>query len=335
MLAAVVAGPDRLEVTSVSPPDAAGGAVIAMEQMGLCGTDASILAGKIPVSYPRIPGHELVGRVQRSGPRGLVPVGARVMIDPSLSCGRCRQCHADLSHLCRDGALLGRDVDGGCTEAVAVDEAQLLPIPDDYPAQEAVLLQVLGTCVHAQTSLEDVLPGRTSVVVGLGVSGFLMLQLLRARGLRVIGVTRAGWKRDLGERLGAMTVVPPEQARETVREATDGEGADIVVEAVGTVGTLAHSIELAGFGAQVLLFGTIGKTPEGRLPFYQLYYKELTLRNPRAARYRDYELAITLATSGVVELAPLWTHGYPLARAADAFAALRSDPRALKVTLEV
>ena len=335
MLAAVVAGPERLEVATVPPPEPTDRAVVAMERIGLCGTDASILAGKIPVSYPRVLGHELIGRVVRSGLRGQPAEGTRVLVDPSLACGRCRQCRADLSHLCPHGALLGRDVDGGCTEMVAVDEAQLLVLPDDYPAEAAALLQVLGTCVHAQTHLSGALPGRNAAVIGLGVSGLLLLQLLRAAGLRVMGVTRSQWKRELAERLGAEGVVPPQEAASAIAAFTGGEGVDIVVEAVGTVDTWAQAIELAGAGAEVLLFGTIGGSPNARLPLYQLYYKELTIRNPRAARHRDYERAIALATEGMVKLAPLWTHGYRLEQAAEAFTALRSDPRALKVTLEV
>ena len=178
-------------------------------------------------------------------------------------------------------------------------------------------------------------PGLRHSVIGLGVSGLLLLQLLRAAGLRVMGVTRSQWKRELAERLGAEGVVPPQEAASAIAAFTGGEGVDIVVEAVGTVDTWAQAIELAGAGAEVLLFGTIGGSPNARLPLYQLYYKELTIRNPRAARHRDYERAIALATEGMVKLAPLWTHGYRLEQAAEAFTALRSDPRALKVTLEV
>jgi L-iditol 2-dehydrogenase len=229
---------------------------------------------------------------------------------------------------------MGRDSDGGFTEQIAVDEHQLLGVSDDLPRSAAALLQVLGTCVHAQTHLDHVFPGQTAVVIGLGVSGFLMLQLMRARGLQVLGVTRSAWKRSLGEQLGAVAVVPPHDARQAVDDLTGGAGVDVSVEAVGTVETFAQAIDLAGLGGQVLLFGTIGGAPKAELPFYQLYYKELTIHNPRAARHRDYERGIALATSGALDLEALFTHSFPLERASDAFDALNNDPRALKVTLD-
>src|SRR5919106_3880990 len=334
MLAAVVTTPDHIDVATVASPEADGRALIEVDRVGLCGTDSSIFHGKIPVAYPRVLGHEVIGRVVRSGPRGEPPEGTRVLVNPSIACGRCTQCRADLAQLCPHGALMGRDSDGGFTEQIAVDEHQLLPVPEELPRSATSLLQVLGTCVHAQTHLDHVFPGQTAVVIGLGVSGFLMLQLMRARGLQVVGVTRSAWKRTLGERLGAVTVVPPGEARQAVDDLTGGAGVDVSVEAVGTVGTFAQAIDLAGLGGQVLLFGTIGGAPKAPLPFYQLYYKELTIHNPRAARHRDYQHGIALATTGALDLAALWTHTFPLERAADAFDTLDNDPRALKVTLD-
>jgi 2-desacetyl-2-hydroxyethyl bacteriochlorophyllide A dehydrogenase len=335
MLAAIVTAPDQVDVVTIPPPGPGDYAVVAVDLVGLCGTDSSILRGKIPVAYPRILGHEVIGHVVRPGPRGDPAEGTRVLVNPSIACGRCTQCRVDLAQLCPHGALMGRDSDGGFTEQVAVDENQLMPVPDDLSRSAASLLQVLGTCVHAHSHLRGLLPGQTAVVVGLGVSGFLLLQLLRASGLRVVGVTRSAWKRALGEQLGAVTVVPPEDARRAVDELTGGAGVDVAVEAVGTVGTFAQAIDLAGLGAQVLLFGTIGGNPKAELPFYQLYYKELTILNPRAARHRDYQRAIALATNGMVNLSPLWTHSFPLERAAEAFDALANDPQALKVTLDL
>ena len=334
MKAAITTNPGTVEVLDVPTPYIEGGALVALERMGLCGTDVKVLQGTVPVERPRILGHELIGRVVDSGPRDLVPLGSRVMVNPSLACGHCVQCRRGQAHLCPNGALLGRDVDGGFAELIAIDERQLHVVPDGLSSEAAASLQVLGTCVHAQHSFE-VFPGSVAVVVGLGVSGFLMLQLLRARGVeRVVGVTRAPWKQELARDLGAVAVATPDEAEAVVADVTDGHGADVVVEAVGTTPTLAQAISLAGIGATVCLFGTITATSAEALPFYQLYYKELTLRNPRAASPSDYDEAIKLAAAGTVQLRPLWTHGFALDEVAKAFDAL-NDPTALKVTLQV
>lgn len=323
----------RVELADVPEPRADGRALVQVELTGLCGTDVKIIDGQIPVDRPRVLGHEVVGRVTRAGSRGLVPEGSRVLVNPTSWCGHCRLCLGDRTHLCLNGALMGRDVDGGLVEQVAVDELQLHPIGDDLDPRSASLLQVLGTCVHAQT-LVDVLPGQSAAVIGLGVSGLLHTQLLRQRGIdRIVGITRTDWKRDLAGELGAAATAHPDEAADVVDEMTQGRGVDLVVEAAGAAGTLNQAIELAAVGGTVVAFGITPRV-DPELATYQLYFKELALINARAARARDYQRGVELAGAGRLELQRLWTHGFPLEQAEDAFAAL-DGPDALKVTLEV
>jgi 2-desacetyl-2-hydroxyethyl bacteriochlorophyllide A dehydrogenase len=338
MRAALLTAPERIEVGDTVDPVPAGprNALVRIESVGICGTDVSIYKGKIPVSFPRILGHELIGRVQQAAAQGEIAAGTRVLVNPSIACGRCPVCRADLEHLCPRGALIGRDVDGGFAELVAIDDDRLLPVPDTVPDDDAALLQVLGTCVHAQTSFQT-FPGQTAVVIGLGVAGFLMVQLLRARGITtILGVTRSRDKDELARRFGATAVAAPDDAARVCRELSDGRGADVVIEAVGTLPTFTQAVELAALGGTVVLFGTIGRnaTTQQALPFYDLYYKELTIRNPRAARHRDYQLATDLAAAGQVELAPLLTRRFPLEEAAEAVRATQQSAN-LKVTLNV
>lgn len=333
MRAVLVDGPGAIAVRDVPTPATSHGTLVRVERAGVCGTDVKIVSGNIPVAYPRILGHEIVGRVAVAGPGSALSVGTRVLVNPSSACGSCAVCRNDRPHLCPNGALLGRDVDGGFAELLAVDDAYLHPIPPAVPDDEAALLQVLGTCVHAQTQV-DVFPGQSAVVIGLGVSGLLHLQLLRARGVdTVVGVTRSRFKRDLATRLGATAVASPDDAERTVREATGGRGVDLAVECVGKAETLRQAMLSTGFGATVLVFGTTSPTADG-MPTYEWYYRELTIVNPRAARARDYDRAMALAASGAVRLSPLLSARFDLADAADAFAAC-DDPGRLKVVLEV
>jgi L-iditol 2-dehydrogenase len=335
MKAVVLTGPRSVELREVPAPASEGMALVRVDTVGICGTDVSIFNGKIPVDVPRVLGHELVGRVVQPGPGTRRAVNARVLVNPSISCGQCSRCRDDREHLCPNGALIGRDRDGGFAEFVAVPEGNLLAVPETLESNQVALLQVLGTCVHAQQSV-TAFPGQTAAVVGLGVAGLLMVQLLRARGIAsVLGVTRSPRKQDLGRRLGASVAVGPDEARQAALDLTHGRGVDIVIEAVGTPATFAQAIALAGLGATVVMFGTAGKGADtSGLPLYDLYYKELTVLNPRAARHRDYARAIDLVTAGVVNLAPLCSASYPLAAAADALVAA-SDPKHLKITLEL
>ena len=331
MRAVVVTDADQVTVEQLPEPEPGRAALVAPEVLGLCGTDLKIVSGAIPVARPRVLGHEMVGRVVRAGADGRFAVGDRVLADPATSCGVCRLCRDDRSHLCPDGALRGREVDGLFADLVAVDEALLHAVPEHLPARAAALLQVLGTCVHAQT-LIDVFPGETAVVIGLGISGLLHVQLLRARGVeRIIGITRSPWKRRLAEQMGATATAAPADARAVVDEHTAGAGADLVVESAGYGATFRQGVELAATAGRLLVFGIISSPPDG-LNWYELYYKELAVINARAARPRDYDRGIALAASGALELTPLWSRGTSLDDAAGALDLARSGDT-LKVTL--
>jgi 2-desacetyl-2-hydroxyethyl bacteriochlorophyllide A dehydrogenase len=326
--------PGHAALKEVPEPDIAGQALVTVNRVGICGTDVSIFRGKIPVSVPRIMGHEVVGVVERPGPLGLVPAGARVVVDPTITCGYCDMCRADHSNLCRNGGLMGREVDGVFADRLAIDENLLHAIPDQVPMEAGPLLQVLATCVHAQSGFA-VFPGDTAVVIGLGVTGSLHLQLLAARGITsIVAVTRSEWKQDLATGWGASHSVGPDRATEAVMKASDGRGAAVVIESAGYESTLSQAIELAAPAGTVVLFGTITGGHTG-LPYYLLYEKELTILNPRAALPRDFPRAIELVAAGAVSIAPLVTHRFPLEEGPAALAALTDDPKALKMILEV
>jgi threonine dehydrogenase-like Zn-dependent dehydrogenase len=349
MRAAVLDAPGRVVVRDVQAPAADGLALVRVAQAGLCGTDLKIVSGQTPVRTPRILGHEMTGWVETPGPSGSVPAGTRVLVDPVLSCGRCDLCARDLPHLCRDGGLAGREADGGLAEFVAADEARLHPLPATLPGAEAALLQVLSTCVHAQSGLpawagageggtakgeRGVGGGGSAAVIGLGVTGLLHVQLLRARGAGpIIGITRSRQNRELAQRLGATEAVSPEAAERAVLDATDGRGVDLAVECVGTQETLAQAMRVAGAGGIVLAFGITAPAADA-MPTYEWYFKELTILSPRAARPRDCDLAISLAAGGQLDLAPLVTARFPLARLADALLPC-VPPGQLKVVVDV
>jgi threonine dehydrogenase-like Zn-dependent dehydrogenase len=136
--------------------------------------------------------------------------------------------------------------------------------------------------------------------------------------------------------MGADCVVEHgETAKVAVLKLTDGRGADVVIEAVGYISVLAEAMDLARFGGRIIPFG-IYAALEGKLPFYELYFKELDIINTRAALPSDFPASIKLVEEGKVNLAPFITHTYPLEELTEAIKLLMepSDER-LKVILEV
>jgi len=306
--------------------------VVRIHQVGICGTDSKILSGKIPVTYPRTLGHEMVGEVVTAPSSSPYPTGSRVLVDPGVSCGWCHLCRAGRTNLCINGGLLGRDVDGVFTEYVVAPVKRLVAVPDGISDKAAGLLQVLGTCVHAVKRVQP-FPGQVAAVIGLGVTGQLIAQLLQMRGMSVVGITRSEWKRSLASDLGAVAVAEPAQASAVLTEITGGNGPELVVEAVGTEATLAEAIKLVGTGGEVLAYGTITGGGKG-LPYYELYHKELTLYNPRAAVIGDYADGVALAAAGAMSLEPLVSHELDLDEAERAFE-LVHDPSSMKVLMKV
>jgi 2-desacetyl-2-hydroxyethyl bacteriochlorophyllide A dehydrogenase len=231
--------------------------------------------------------------------------------------------------------LLGRDANGGFAEFVAAPLSHVFPLPDSIDSRTAPLIQVLTTCLHAQRQI-NIFPAESVVVLGLGVTGQLHVQLAKARGASpVIGITRSAEKRDLAQELGADLTIPGgDGAIEKVREATDGRGADVIIETTGVVPSLAAAVNMARFGGRLLLFGII-TAKEGALPFYDLYFKELALINARVAKSEDYPSSIALVERGLIQLDPLISNVMPLAELKPAIEMLGSDnAQRMKIILE-
>jgi threonine dehydrogenase-like Zn-dependent dehydrogenase len=280
-------------------------------------------------------GHELVGTVAEPNDVDGVRVRNRVVVDPTLYCGICFYCQVGQTNLCPNGSLLGRDINGGFAEYIAIPTRNVFTLPDSIDNRTAAMIQVLTTCVHAQR-LSDLFPDESVVVLGLGVAGQLHVQLAKARGAGpVIGLTRSPTKAQLAMTLGAdLALSKDPDAAKIVHDATHGRGADLVIECTGMISSLSHAISLARSGGRIILFG-ITTAAEGSLPFYQLYFKELTVLNSRAANGSDFVSSINLVERGVIRLTPLLSAVMPLTQLGTALDILNSqDDQRLKLILE-
>ena len=334
MKAMVLTGPGELVLDEVARPEgAARNVLVRVTHSGICGTDYKIYNGSIPVAYPRSMGHEMAGEVVDGGETSFRP-GDKVIIDPELFCGTCFHCRIGQTHLCPKGSLLGRDANGGFAEFLSAPVSQVFQLPETIDRRTAPMIQVLTTCLHAQRQIET-FPGESVVVLGLGVTGQLHVQLSKARGATVIGVTRSAEKRALAEQLGADYTIPGgDDAVAKVRELTEGRGADAVIETTGVISQLAGAINMARAGGRILMFGII-TAKEGALPFYDLYYKELALINARVAKGEDYPGAIGFVERGQVRLEPLVSDVMPLGELKAAIGMLGSDSgQRMKIIME-
>jgi 2-desacetyl-2-hydroxyethyl bacteriochlorophyllide A dehydrogenase len=331
MKAMLLSAPSQLSSGDINDAVAGDGeTLVRVTHSGVCGTDLKIYNGGIPVDYPRVMGHEMIGEIAAGA-----DAGTRVIVDPIVFCGHCEDCRTGQENLCTNGFLLGRDKDGGFSDFMAVPADAVVALPDNISNECAPLIQVMTTCVHAQERA-PITSGEAVVVIGLGVSGQLHIQLAKARGAYpVIGITGSPVRREMAQQYGAdYTLAASDRVADEVRKLTAGRGADLVIECAGAAPTLAQSIDIARPGGRILLFG-IYTFEKAKLPFYQLYYKELTVINSRAATRENFQTCIDLVSSGQIDLDSMISHVLPLADLEKAITMLdERDDHRMKVILD-
>jgi len=264
--AALLSGYHRpLELVERPEPEPVGACdvVVRIGGAGVCATDLHAQDGLMEPAGLRLPivlGHENAGWVHAVGD-GVTSaaVGDAVLLYPPYSCGLCVPCRRGLDMHCAQHQFTGLTRDGGFADYVLVDERSLVPLPPGVePASVAPHADAGITAYHAvKRLLPYLVPGSTSVVLGVGGVGHIALQLLRELGGgAVVAVDTDERRRALASELGADEVLPGGGGvAAAVREATNGAGADVVLDFVATDETHAAGLEML---ARRGLYSTVG-----------------------------------------------------------------------------
>ena len=323
------------------PPPALepGHALIDVLTCGVCFSDVKIARGKMPFSpglpLPHVPGHEICGRVVATDPAGVFEPGALVVVYNVWPCGRCDRCRAGDEHICRDPRVRAGFTDpGGFRERMVVPLDRLLRVPDGLsPAQAAPLTCALGTAYRAVVTRGAVAAGERVAVVGIGGVGIHALQVARAMGAVAVGLDRSAAAIDAAVGLGldARDAGDADLVAGLMAE-SDGQGYDVVIDAVGRPETFATADALVRPGGRIVVVGyALGESLE--LPSARLVLDEVQVIGSRYARRDELERAIRLVASGRVTMVIDRVLG--LDRANEAFAALEAGEVVGRVVLEV
>ena len=235
---------------------------------GVCATDLHAMEGLMEfagVSLPRVLGHENAGWVEEAGSGvSTVAKGDAVLVYPPYSCGLCVPCRRGNDMHCDRHGFTGLTRDGGFADYVLVAERSLIKLPPGVePAVVAPYADAGITAYHAVRRIAHLaLPGTTAVLIGAGGVGHIALQLMRELGAsRLIVVDSDDRRRRLARELGADEVLDGGQAaRAAVAELTDGHGAELVIDCVGTDDTheaglamlaRAGTYSLVGYGGTI------------------------------------------------------------------------------------
>ena len=279
---------------------------------GICGSDLATLDGRSSryfedmVSFPFVPGHEVVGVLDDGGVdhdgAPLAP-GTRAVIEPVLGCAPrhirplCPQCATGHSGLCGNvafGALepglqtgYCADTGGGwSTAGLAAHASQLHAVPETFSDEDAVVVEPTACAVHAVLSA-GIASGDTVAVVGAGTLGLAVVAALHRLVTPVADCTvmvgaKHSHQRDLSESLGADMVVPPDQLARAVRRQVGSlvlagrltNGADVVFDCVGTSESVTQSLAMVRPRGRVVLVGMPGRISIDLAP---LWHRELSL----------------------------------------------------------
>ena len=199
-------GPGKLELTEKLLVDPQPGHVrIRVEACGVCHTDAVTVEGVLPIKWPRVPGHEVVGKIDKVG-NGVEgwSVGQRVGVGfLGGSCGRCEFCRGGDLVNCRQQELTGIQHDGGYAEVLIAKASGLMSIPDDLSSVDAAPLLCAGLTTFSALRNSSAKAGDLVAVLGIGGLGHLAVQYARHMGFEVAAIARGADKADLAKKLGA------------------------------------------------------------------------------------------------------------------------------------
>ncbi len=262
-------GPEVLRLETLPELAAAPGrAVVRVRAVALNHLDLWVRRGwpGLRLSWPHVPGSDVAGVVEAVGP-GVegAKAGDEVVLNPGVSCGRCRECLSGADSLCRSYAILGENVSGGYAEQVSVPAQNLLPKPRNLGFEEAACIPlVFLTAWHALVARARLRAGETILVHagGSGV-GSAAIQIAKLLGARVVTTAGTDAKCEKALALGADHAVNYERGdfQAAVKRLTERRGVDVVLEHVGKATWERSLLSVASGGRVVTVGATTGYDP--------------------------------------------------------------------------
>lgn len=326
---------EDVRIEEAAEPRPGPGEVVArVRACGICGSD--LMPWYVERKAPVVLGHEVVGELLELGPgvEGLRP-GQRVFVHHHAPCFVCHHCRRGRHTLCR--RFHGTRLDpGGFAERVRVPAAivqdDLLPLPDEVSDEEATFIEPLACAVRA-LDRAGFRPGQSALVVGAGLSGLLLLGLLRHWGAGALAAVEpdAARRRTAG-RLGAQAAwSPDEDVGQAFARLTGEHGPELTLVATSSPSAVRSGLEWTEAGGTLLLYAPTA--PEVRIDVspHELFFREITLTASYSASPLDTRRALELVRDRALPLAELVTHRFSLEQTAEALRQSAQGGETLKV----
>lgn len=315
--------------------------LVRVKACSICGSDVHGMDGstgrRIP---PIVMGHEAAGVIEKAGKsvKGFKP-GDRVTFDSTIYCGECYFCRRGEVNLCDNRKVLGVScgdyrLHGAFAEYVAVPQHILYSIPEEVSFEKAAMVEPLSVAFHAVTRSKVQLDC-SAVVVGAGMIGLLIIQLLKINGCgKIIAVDMIQEKLELARKFGATDVIRADEANvpAEVYKLTGNRGADISFEVVGLTPTVKTAVESLKKGGTLTLVGNL--KPSVELPLQLVVTRQLSL-NGSCASAGEYPECLDLIALGKVDVDSFISAVAPIDEGASWFKRLYNQEKGLmKVILK-
>ncbi len=315
--------------------------LVRVKACAICGSDVHGMDGstgrRIP---PIIMGHEASGTIEKVG--GSVEdfkAGDRVTFDSTVYCGRCHFCRRGEVNLCDNRRVLGVScgdyrLEGAFAEYVAVPRHIVYPLPEEVSFEQAAMVEPLSIAFHA-IRRSPVSLNNTAVVVGSGMIGLLIIQLLKAVGCgRVIAVDIMPQKLEMAKKFGADIAVNSNEtdAAAEIHKLTGNRGADIAFEVIGISSALNTAVASLKKGGSLTLVGNLKATVD--FPLQSVVTRQISIYGTCASAL-EYGDCLDLIRSGSVDVESFISAAVPLSEGPAWFNRLYAgEPGLMKVILQ-
>ena len=283
------------------PEVAPGQILVKIEYVGFCGSDLNTYLGRNPmVKLPVVPGHEVGAVVEEIGegvPEGLFAKGMSVTLNPYTNCGKCASCRNGRVNACEHNETLGVQRNGVMCEYAVMPWQKVIPAPS-MSSRDCALIEPMSVGFHA-VSRGQVVDNERVMVIGCGMIGMGAIVRASLRGATVIAVDLDDEKLELARKVGATYVInsKTENVHERMLQLTDGLGADVVIEAVGSPAAYVMAVDEVGFTGRVVCIGYAKSPVEFQTKLF--VQKELDIRGSRNALPADFRAVINYLQTGV------------------------------------
>lgn len=279
-----IVGKNKMELQETAIPDIGSEEVlIRVRAVGICGTDVHLFTGMRAVPLPHVSGHECSGEIIDKGQ--LVPdelkQGNHVVIDPNIVCGKCWYCRHGKTNLCTKKKVIGVSLSGCFSDYVTVPYQNISVLPSGLPFWKASLIEPVAIAMHV-VRMSDVKLNENVAVIGVGMIGLIIVQLLKKAGAYVTVIDIEKKRLLIAEALGSDRIIDTKELPFDQLKNRKSHY-DIVIDAAGVPKTLEQSIKLCGSGGRVLWMGL----PSTNVNIYpkDFIYRELKLISSLAYTY--------------------------------------------------